>query len=101
MAYSAVSSTGRLISWTLGDCGSADGRGALFERDPPFVMKELQSLFLGKPKFEALRVILERAPVTGRIECIAALARLLRELACRVGYRTWSSGRREGDDKEH
>lgn len=38
----------------LGDCGSADGLGILFERDPPLVMNELQSFFSGKLVFETL-----------------------------------------------
>jgi hypothetical protein len=35
------------MSLTLGVWGKQDGRGTLFDREPPFVMKELQSCYSG------------------------------------------------------
>ena len=99
MAYSAVSSTGISMSCTLGDCGRADGLGALFERDPPFVMNELQSFLWGEPTFDVLRFMLERAPVTGRMECMAALARLSGKFVWRTEWETSSGRRCVGDDR--
>jgi hypothetical protein len=52
----------------LGVWGIVDGLGILFDRDPPLVMKELQSFFGGEFAAAIDRVILERAPVTGRME---------------------------------
>lgn len=74
------------MSCTLGLWGSADGRGILFEREPPVVMNELQSFLSGELTVATERVILESTPLTGRIECIPALGRLS-NVHLRMGYR--------------
>jgi hypothetical protein len=51
IAYSAVGSVGIAMSATEGVCGSADGRGILFDRDVPPVEKMLVSFLRGEFKF--------------------------------------------------
>jgi hypothetical protein len=67
IAYSAVLSVGMTISATEGVCGSVDGRGILFDRVPP-VEKMLVSFLVGEPMLPVDRVMLDSAPLTGRLE---------------------------------
>lgn len=96
IAYSAVGSVGISISAVDGVCGSVEGRGILFEREVPPVENILQSFLLGESKFEIDRDMLEREPVTGRIECIPALERL-EKVAWSARCKYMPATTREGD----
>ena len=60
MAYSALGSIGISMWPTLGVWGRHDGRGILFDLEPPVVMNELQSCVSGKFGFVSDGVVLER-----------------------------------------
>ena len=68
MAYSALGSVGVTTSATEGVCGSVDGRGILFDFEVPPIENILQSFLLGECVFAIDRQMLERAPLTGRME---------------------------------
>jgi hypothetical protein len=63
-------------------------------------MKELQSFLSGKFGFASDRVMLERAPDTGRIEWMPALD-LVEKVDMRIGYRVSAVGRRAGEDEDN
>jgi hypothetical protein len=80
-----------------GLCGSAEGRGILFDRDVPPAEKILQSFFEGEPMSAVDWEMFDRGPLTGRMECMFALGRP-EKVAWRTLYRSLPETRRVGDD---
>lgn len=76
MAYSALVSVGIATSATDGFCGRVDGRGILFDREVPPMENMLLSFLAGELISAVDREMSDRAPFTGRIECMPALGRL-------------------------